>query len=70
MFLSVTSARVYIGNLDFEANLRDVERFFDGYGRITDVKVKKGFAFVEFENTKYAEDAIRHLDQKKLLGRP
>ncbi|KAE9549334.1 hypothetical protein FO519_007450 [Halicephalobus sp. NKZ332] len=66
---SMGSTRVYIGNLDFEANSRDVERFFDGYGRITDVKVKKGFAFVEFENTKYAEDAIRHLDQKKLLGR-
>lgn len=39
-------ARVHIVPLSDEVRERDVERFFRGYGRIREVFLKRGFAFV------------------------
>jgi hypothetical protein len=30
----------------------DVQKFFDGYGKIVDCRVMSGFGFVEFENSR------------------
>lgn len=38
--------RVYIGRLSRDARERDVENFFKGYGRITEVSLKDGYGFV------------------------
>jgi len=42
--------RVYIGNIPVNARERDVEKFFEGYGRLREVVIKNGYSFVEFEN--------------------
>ena len=39
-------ARVFVGRLCHRAGERDVERFFKGYGRIREINMKNGFAFI------------------------
>ena len=38
--------RVFIGRLPYRADKRDIERFFKGYGRIQDIHLKTGYAFI------------------------
>lgn len=60
--------RVFVGRLNYEVRERDLERFFRGYGRIEDIVLKNGFGFVDFDNHRDAEDAVRDLNGKRLLG--
>jgi RNA recognition motif-containing protein len=41
-----SDARVFLGRLPYRIRESDIERFFKGYGRIRDINVKTGFAFV------------------------
>jgi len=61
-------SRLYVGHIPYEANEKDVERFFKGYGKIRDILVKKGFAFVELEDSRACDDAIHDLNGKSLMG--
>jgi arginine/serine-rich splicing factor 4/5/6 len=45
-----------------------VSKFFDGYGKIVDCRVMTGFGFVEFENARDAEDALRDFNGKNFMG--
>uniref|UniRef100_UPI00358FAB32 serine/arginine-rich splicing factor 5-like isoform X1 n=2 Tax=Myxine glutinosa TaxID=7769 RepID=UPI00358FAB32 len=63
---TMTSCRVFIGRLGPDVRTRDVERFFKGYGRIRDIDIKTGFGFVEFDDSRDAEDAICDLNGKEL----
>ena len=60
--------RVYVGRLSHEVRERDVHRFFRSEGKIREVLMKDGFAFVEFDHTDDAEAAVRHLNGKDLNG--
>ena len=42
----MSSCRVYIGRLSYQAKEKDVERFFRGIGRVRDINLKNGFGFV------------------------
>ena len=42
----MSSCRVYVGRLSYQAREKDVERFFRGIGRIRDINLKNGFGFV------------------------
>lgn len=64
----MVGARVYVGGLPYEARVRDLERFFKGYGHLKDVLLKNGYGFVEFEDYRDAEDAVYELNGRKLLG--
>ncbi|PAV59441.1 hypothetical protein WR25_13551 [Diploscapter pachys] len=55
-------SRVYLGRLPYNVRERDIEKFLDGYGRIRSIAIKYGFAFVEFDDTRDADDAIHDLD--------
>lgn len=59
---------MFVGNLPSDANERDLERFFRGYGRMREVLLKNGYGFVEFDDRRDAEDAVYELNGKKLLG--
>jgi len=63
------STRVFLGNLSHQATERDVEKFFKGYGVMEEVSLKQGYGFVEFEDSRDADDAINDLDGKSICGR-
>ncbi|KUF80747.1 Pre-mRNA-splicing factor SF2 [Phytophthora nicotianae] len=63
----MSGTRVYVGNLPMDIRTREVEDIFYKYGRIRDIDVKfpsrpPAFAFVDFEDARDAEDAIRGRD--------
>ncbi|TVU47092.1 hypothetical protein EJB05_06672, partial [Eragrostis curvula] len=61
------SRTIYVGNLPGDIREREVEDLFYKYGRIVDIDLKipprpPGYAFVEFEDPRDAEDAIAGRD--------
>ncbi|XP_052064662.1 serine/arginine-rich splicing factor 7-like isoform X11 [Mytilus californianus] len=63
--------KLYVGDLARDAHERDLERAFSYYGRLRNVWVARnpaGFAFVEFEDPRDADDAVRALDGTNLCG--
>lgn len=61
-------SKVFIRSLSLDCHESDIERFLKGYGRIKDIILKKGYAFIEFDDYKDADDAVYELNGKKLLG--
>ncbi|KAI6196315.1 hypothetical protein M3Y94_01094700 [Aphelenchoides besseyi] len=62
------SNRVFVGRLPYEATSRDIERFFKGYGRVRDILMKRGYAFVELSESRDAEDAVHELNGERMMG--
>ncbi|KAM9314099.1 serine/arginine-rich splicing factor 7 [Pholidichthys leucotaenia] len=63
--------KVYVGNLGTGAGKGELERSFGYYGPLRTVWIARnppGFAFVEFEDPRDAEDAVRGLDGKVMCG--
>ncbi|PNX86629.1 serine/arginine-rich splicing factor RSZ22-like protein [Trifolium pratense] len=59
-------SRVYVGNLDSRVSERDLEDEFRVYGVIRSVWVARrppGYAFIDFDDRRDAQDAIRELDE-------
>ena len=66
--MSGRGCRVYIGNLPSGTREKDLERFFKGYGKKSDILIKQGFGFVEFDDHRDADDAVYELNGKDFLG--
>merc|ERR1712156_1403264 len=65
------TCKVYIGNLGNNASKYDLEDAFAKYGPLRNVWVARnppGFAFVEFEDARDAEDSVRGLDGTRVCG--
>ncbi|EUB59190.1 Splicing factor, arginine/serine-rich [Echinococcus granulosus] len=64
--------KIYIGNLPPEVRTKDLDSIFSKYGRIADIDLKRRrgppFAFIEYEDERDAEDAVRDCDGYKLEG--
>ncbi|MGI8605024.1 MAG: RNA recognition motif domain-containing protein [Verrucomicrobiales bacterium] len=73
----VTSPRLYVGNLSFEASESDLFGLFSGVGRVHMTEVvchrhnqrSKGFAFVEMASLEEAKRAVEELNEKEFMGR-
>lgn len=71
------STTVYVGNIPYSFIERDVSELFERYGRIRKVTVpmdrftrrNRGFAFVEFEDRRDAEDAFHKFNDYQIEGR-
>ncbi|KAI6172971.1 Serine/arginine-rich splicing factor 7 [Aphelenchoides besseyi] len=64
-------AKVYIGGLPEDATTQEIEDAFHRFGRIRKVWVARrppGFAFVEFEDSRDAEDAVKAMDGNRICG--
>jgi RNA recognition motif-containing protein len=69
--------RLYVGNLNYNANEDSLREIFGAYGEVASAAVimdresgrSKGFGFVEFVNEEDARNAITELDGKEIDGR-
>ena len=59
------NCKVYVGDLPKDASEKELERVFREFGSLRSVWVARnppGFAFVEFDDERDAEDAVKSLD--------
>ena len=75
--VEVTTPRLYVGNLSFEATESDLFELFNGVGQVQNAEVvtykhnqrSKGFAFVQMNTVEEAQRAVTELHDKDFLGR-
>jgi RNA recognition motif. (a.k.a. RRM, RBD, or RNP domain) len=75
--VEVTTPRLYVGNLSFEASESDLFELFNGVGQVQNAEVvtykhnqrSKGFAFVQMQSIEEAKRAVAELHDKEFLGR-
>jgi hypothetical protein len=75
--VEVTSPRLYVGNLSFDATESDLFELFNGVGHVQNAEVvsykhnqrSKGFAFVQMQTVEEAKRAVTELHDKEFLGR-
>nr|XP_043613212.1 serine/arginine-rich splicing factor RS2Z33-like [Erigeron canadensis] len=63
-----STTRLYVGHLSSRTRSRDLEDIFSRYGRIRDVDMKRDFAFVEFRDSRDADDARHSLNGRDVDG--
>lgn len=74
----VTSAKLYVGNLNFDATEEDLEELFKGVGTVQSAEIvinrhtqrSKGFGFVEMISMDEAKRAVETLHNNDFMGRP
>jgi hypothetical protein len=75
--VEVTTPRLYVGNLSFDATESDLFELFNGVGQVQNAEVvtykhnqrSKGFAFVQMLTVDEAKRAVAELHDKEFLGR-
>ncbi|MEI8294762.1 MAG: RNA-binding protein [bacterium] len=75
--VEVTSPRLYVGNLSFDAGESDLFELFNGVGSVQNVEIvlnrhtmrSKGFAFVQMQSVDEAKRAVSELHDKDFMGR-
>jgi RNA recognition motif-containing protein len=75
--VEVTTPRLYVGNLSFEATESDLFDLFNGVGQVQNAEIvtykhnerSKGFAFVQMQSVEEAKRAVAELHDKEFLGR-
>ena len=73
----VTSPKVYVGNLSFDAVESDLSELFSGVGAVQSAEIvshretqkSKGFAFVTMASIDEAKRAVAELHDKEFMGR-
>ncbi|CAG8581098.1 19459_t:CDS:2 [Cetraspora pellucida] len=59
---------LFIGRLSLDTHPRDLEHIFDKYGRLNRLEVKRGYAFVEYQDERDASDAMKETDGLRVRG--
>jgi len=75
--VEVSSPRIYVGNLSFDATEGDLSELFNGVGSVENVEIvsnkhtqkSKGFAFVQMQSIDEAKRAVAELHDKDYMGR-
>ncbi|KAI8098631.1 uncharacterized protein BX664DRAFT_354163 [Halteromyces radiatus] len=60
--------RLYVGKINRYVRQRDLKDLFNRYGHIKDLALMDNYGFVEFDDPRDADDAIRGLDGYRLEG--
>jgi hypothetical protein len=74
----ITTERLYVGNLSYDATESDLFELFQGVGSVRNAEVvintrterSKGFAFVTMGSVEEARRAVQELNGKDFMGRP
>jgi RNA recognition motif-containing protein len=75
--VEVTSPKLYIGNLSYDATESDLVELFNGVGKVQNAEIvthkgtyrSKGFGFVTFLTVDEARRAVQELHDKPFMGR-
>lgn len=75
--VEVTTPRLYVGNLSFDATESDLLELFNGIGIVQNVEIvsnrqtqrSKGFGFVQMQTVDEAKRAVTELHDKEYMGR-
>jgi hypothetical protein len=75
--VEVTSPKLYVGNLSFDAAENDLTELFNGVGGVRSVEIvtykdtekSKGFGFVTMNAIEEAKRAVNELHDKEFMGR-
>lgn len=75
--VEVTTPRLYVGNLSFDATESDLFDLFNGVGHVQNAEIvtfkhnerSKGFAFVQMQSVEEAKRAVEELHDKEFMGR-
>ena len=71
VIIFISSLQIYVGGLGNNVSKYELEDIFNRYGKLKNVWVARnppGFAFVEFEDERDAEDAVKALDGTRIGG--
>jgi len=75
--VEVTTGRLYVGNLSYDATEEDLTNLFNGVGQVASTEVithrrtqrSKGYAFVQMNSTEEARRAVEQLHDQDFMGR-
>jgi RNA recognition motif-containing protein len=75
--VEVTSSKLYVGNLSYDATESDLFELFKGVGVVKNAEIvthkynekSKGFGFVTMTTTEEAKRAVTELHDKEFMGR-
>jgi RNA recognition motif-containing protein len=75
--VEVTSPKLYVGNLSFDATESDLTELFGGVGSVQNAEIvshkatekSKGFGFVTMNTVEEAKRAVETLHDKDFMGR-
>ena len=75
--IEVTTPRLYVGNLSYDAAESDLFELFSGVGTVANVEIisnkhtqrSKGFGFVQMNSVTEAKRAVDELHDKEYMGR-
>ncbi|XP_076935928.1 serine/arginine-rich splicing factor RS40-like isoform X2 [Bidens hawaiensis] len=64
------SKTLFVINFDpYNTRTRDLERHFDPYGKILNIRIRRNFAFIQFELQEDATKALESTNMSKLMDR-
>ncbi|XP_016435321.1 serine/arginine-rich splicing factor RS41 isoform X1 [Nicotiana tabacum] len=64
------SKTLFVINFDpVHTRTRDIERYFEPYGRISNVRIRRNFAFVQYESEDDASRALEATNMSKFMDR-
>jgi RNA recognition motif-containing protein len=60
--------QIFVAKLNSSVREKDLDYEFRKFGTIKNIQMKRGYAFIEYEDYKDAEDAIKEMDGKRIEG--
>lgn len=71
------ATKLFVGKLSFDTTSESLQKLFEQYGTVSSSAIiidkmtnrSRGFGFIEFEDLKAAQTAIKELDGKDFEGR-
>ncbi|XVF53683.1 hypothetical protein PTKIN_Ptkin05aG0118400 [Pterospermum kingtungense] len=68
--ISKPSKTLFVINFDpYNTRTRDLERHFESYGKIVSVRIRRNFAFVQYDSQEDASRALEATNMSKLMAR-
>ncbi|KAG9156175.1 hypothetical protein Leryth_015574 [Lithospermum erythrorhizon] len=70
LILKASSKTLFVINFDpYNTKTRDLERHFDPYGKILNIRIRRNFGFIQYETQDDATKALEATNSSKLMDR-